>query len=419
MAKYVAIFEDANFTDFFPLSLSRPVWGLRFGIGTLVDRIARAFPEYKPLFFCRPEVAFSAPEGSVVNTDWPKDCEEVVVVNGRALWPEKVKERLSDGGVLKDGETLVAARLLKDWERLKLEPADLKFSKATSSLAEHSAPELLAAYLWDLVRHNPRALSEDFGQMVKNVNPKKMFKEVEVDNQAVIQNLEQVYLAPGCKLDCFTVLDASGGPIYLDRNATVQAFSRIEGPAYVGEESQLLRANLRAGCSIGPGCRLGGEMEATIVQGWTNKYHTGFIGHAFLGEWINLGAMTTNSDLKNDYGAVKVSKEGKEFSTGQMKVGSFIGDHSKTGIGTLLNTGIQIGFSANLFGGALFEQKFVPSFIWGKTDRMVPYRLDKAIEVAGAVKGRRGKNLSEAERRLIRHIFEQTERVRDEFLKAL
>lgn len=420
MAKYAAVFEDSNFADFYPLSLSRPVWNLRFGIGTLAERITRAFPEHKPLFFCRPEVAFVSEGLGAVNPEWPKDCQEVLLVNGRTLWPEKVKALLPVGaGAVKDGETLVAARLLKDWEKLKLTPADLQLSQATSGLPEQKSPGLLANFLWDLVRHNARAIGEDFESLVKGKNDKKMFKEVEVDNQAVIQNLDKVYLSPGCKLDSFTVLDASGGPIYLDKNVTVQAFSRIEGPAYVGEQGQLVRANLRAGSSIGPGCRLGGEVEASIIQGWTNKYHSGFIGHAYLGEWINLGAMTTNSDLKNDYGPIKVIREGKEFSTGQIKVGAFIGDHAKTGIGTLLNTGIQIGFSANLYGGALFEQKLIPSFVWGKPDRMVPYRVEKALEVAKAVKSRRGKTLSLPEEKLFRQLFEQTKKQREEFIKTV
>lgn len=420
MEKYVAIFEDANFADFFPLTLSRPVSGLRFGIGTLAERICRAFPEYKPLLFCRSEVAFAGEGLGAVNPDWPKDCVELVLVNGRNLWPEKIKTLLPAGaGTVKDGENLAAARLVKDWEKLKPSAAGLEVNKAVSGLPEQKSTDMLANFLWDLVLQNGKAIAEDFAVLAKGKNDKKMFKEVEADNQAVIKNLENVYLSPGCKLDAFTVLDASGGPIWLDKGVNVQAFSRIEGPAYIGEESQFVRSNLRGGCSLGPGCRIGGELESSIVQGWTNKYHSGFIGHAFLGEWINLGAMTTNSDLKNDYGPVKVSKDGKEFSTGQMKIGSFIGDHTKTGIGTLLNTGIQIGFSANLYGGTLFEQKLIPSFSWGKPGRMVPYKVDKAIEVAKAVKARRGKKIDEAEQKLFKRIYDETKKQREEFLKTV
>ncbi len=341
------------------------------------------------------------------------------MINGRSLWPEKVKAMLPTGpGVIKENGNLVAARLVKDWDKLKLQPTGFQTDKATSGLPEKKSSEMLANFLWDLVLQNGGAIGQDFEAMASGKNGKKMFKEVEVDNQAIIKNLEKVHLSPGCKLDAFTVLDASGGPIWLDKNVTVHAFSRVEGPTYVGEQGQLLRANVRAGCSLGPGCRIGGELEACVVQGWTNKYHSGFMGHAYLGEWINLGAMTTNSDLKNDYGPVKVSKDGKEFSTGQMKVGSFIGDHTKTGIGTLLNTGIQIGFSANLYGGSLFEQKLVPSFCWGTPERMVPYRVDKAVEVARAVKGRRGHSLSPAEEKLFKKIYEQTEKQREAFLKT-
>ncbi|HLG93861.1 MAG TPA: putative sugar nucleotidyl transferase, partial [candidate division Zixibacteria bacterium] len=287
MAKYVAVFEDATYTDFFPLTLSRPVWGLRFGIGALAERIVRAFPEHRPLFFCRPEVAFASPEKIPVNADWPKDCEELLLVNGRTLWPEKIKSLLLPGaGVVKDGETVVAARLVKDWDKLKLSPADFQLKKAISGLPESDISDTQAGFLWDLVLHNGKAIAEDFELLTKGKNDRKMFKEVEVDNQAVIKHLEKVHLSSGCRLDAFTVLDASGGPIWLDKNVTVQAFSRIEGPAYLGEESQLVRANLRAGCSLGPGCRIGGELETSIIQGWTNKYHSGFIGHAYLGEWI-------------------------------------------------------------------------------------------------------------------------------------
>jgi UDP-N-acetylglucosamine diphosphorylase/glucosamine-1-phosphate N-acetyltransferase len=307
----------------------------------------------------------------------------------------------------------------KDWEKLKLSPAGFEVNKAISGLPEKKNADMLANFLWDLVLQNSKGIADDFEHLARGKNDKKMFKEVEVDNQAVIKSLEKVHLSPGCRLDAFTVLDASGGPIWLDKGVTVQAFSRIEGPAYIGEQSQLVRSNLRGGCSLGPGCRIGGELESSIVQGWTNKYHSGFIGHAFLGEWINLGAMTTNSDLKNDYGAVKVIREGKEFSTNQMKVGSFIGDHTKTGIGTLLNTGIQIGFSANLYGGTLFEQKLIPSFAWGKPGRMVPYKVDKAIEVATAVKARRGKKFDEREEKLFKRIYDETKKQREEFLKTV
>ena len=136
------------------------------------------------------------------------------------------------------------------------------------------------------------------------------------------------------------VLDAEHGPIYIDAGAEIHPFTRIEGPCYIGAGSVLFGAKCRAGNSIGPMCRIGGEIEGTIIQGYSNKYHDGFLGHAYVGQWVNLGALTTNSDLKNDYSEVRITLDGQSpIATGSNKVGALIGDHAKTSIGTLLNTG--------------------------------------------------------------------------------
>ena len=141
-----------------------------------------------------------------------------------------------------------------------------------------------------------------------------------------------------------TVLDAEHGPIYLDEGAVVHPFTRIEGPCYIGQNSVLFGCKCRAGNSIGPMCRVGGEVESTILHGYSNNYHDGFLGHAYVGEWVNLGAMTTNSDLKNDYSEISVVLDGKvSVPTGETKLGALIGDHVKTSIGTLFNTGAYVG----------------------------------------------------------------------------
>src|SRR6185295_4718482 len=134
------------------------------------------------------------------------------------------------------------------------------------------------------------------------------------------------------------------GPVTIEEGCEVHPFTRIEGPCYVGPKTILLGAKVREGCSFGPMCRIGGEVEESIVHGYSNKYHDGFLGHAYVGEWVNLGALTTNSDLKNDYSEVKVTLDGRtQLSTGSNKVGALIGDHVKTSIGTLLNTGAYVG----------------------------------------------------------------------------
>src|SRR5436190_22914514 len=150
----------------------------------------------------------------------------------------------------------------------------------------------------------------------------------------------------------------------IDREAVIAAFSRLEGPCYIGPQTHVLGAKIRSGTTLGPNCRIGGEVEESIIHGHSNKYHDGFLGHAYVGEWVNLGALTTNSDLKNDYSTVSVMMGGKSVDTGSTKVGSLIGDHVKTSIGTLMNTGSVVGTMAILVATGAPLPKYIPPFAW-------------------------------------------------------
>ena len=192
-------------------------------------------------------------------------------------------------------------------------------------------------------------------------------------------------------------------------NVWVQPFTRVEGPCYIGSQTQLFRANIRGSVSIGPNCRIGGEVEDSIVHGFSNKYHEGFLGHAYVGEWVNLGAITSNSDLRNDYGEVFVPLQGDPVATGQAKVGCFIGDHSRTGIGSMLNTGTAIGVMCNVLPAAVLLPKHVPSFtavLYGRVGS--GFSLDQMVATARIVMGRRGKEFTETEEQLYRGLYEQT-----------
>ena len=176
---------------------------------------------------------------------------------------------------------------------------------------------------------------------------------------------DDLYVAPGATVHPMVVLDATAGPIYIDQDAEIHPFTRVEGPCYVGKQSILLGAKCRQGNTIGPMCRVGGEVEQSILHGYTNKYHDGFLGHAYVGRWVNLGAGTTNSDLRNDYGRVRVVLDGHTaIDTGSSKVGTLIGNHTKTCIGTLLNTGACVGAMAQLVTPGVLLPKFIPSFAW-------------------------------------------------------
>lgn len=259
-----------------------------------------------------------------------------------------------------------------------------------------------------MVDLNKSEIENDFERLKPNLDFKNIFKRNEVDDKALIYNIEKVYLGKNCQIDGQVVLDARGGPIFIGDNVTIQSQSRVEGPCYIGEESILVGGKIREGTSIGPVCRVGGEVEQSIFLGYSNKYHEGFLGHSYVGEWVNLGALTTNSDLKNNYSPVKVMMKGEMVDSGLIKVGSFLGDHVKTGIGTLLGTGMVVGFATNIFGGGMIREKSIPSFCWGDTYKLEEFELDKAIKTAQIVMERRNVELMEEEKLLFRKIFEMT-----------
>ena len=212
------------------------------------------------------------------------------------------------------------------------------------------------------------------------------------------------HLEPGC------ALDTSQGPIWIDEGATVRAFTRLVGPSYVGRNSTILGGAVGPVC-VGPVCRIRGEIAESVCLGYTNKQHDGHIGHAYLGRWVNLGAETTNSDLKNNYGTVRLWTPKGEEDTAAIKMGCLLGDHVKTGIGLLLNTGTVVGAGSNLWGAEL-PPRFVPPFSWGSGEELTEYRLDKFLEVAERAMGRRDVPLTEGARSQLGRAWERSARWR-------
>jgi UDP-N-acetylglucosamine diphosphorylase/glucosamine-1-phosphate N-acetyltransferase len=232
---------------------------------------------------------------------------------------------------------------------------------------------------------------------------------------AILGAPDDVFIDPTAQIDPFVVLDARRGPISIDAGVIVQPFTRIEGPCYIGCGSRLFRANVREGTTIGPNCRVGGEIEASILHGYVNKYHDGFLGHAYVCPWVNLGALTTNSDLKNDYSHVSVPIDGENVDTGTTKVGCFIGDHTKTALGSLFNTGSTVGVMCMVLPAGELLPKSVPSFtrIWhGIPDDGLD--LEAALETARTAMGRRNMRLTDAQEELLRYVHEQTQPDREE-----
>ncbi len=226
-----------------------------------------------------------------------------------------------------------------------------------------------------------------------------------------IENKSNVYIGKGVKLGAGVVLEAENAPVWIDDDTVIESHCCIIGPAYIGGKSKVKPCSLLDIVAIGDVVKISGEIEETIFQGYSNKQHLGFLGHAFVGEWVNLGAGTTNSDLKNNYSKVSVVLEGKRYETGMQFLGAIIGDHTKAAINTTFNTGTIVEPFCNLFGRG-YPPKYVPPFSWCG-DKIEEYKLDKAIETAAKVMKRRNIDLSENYRKKVERLFAESRKIRE------
>ena len=260
-------------------------------------------------------------------------------------------------------------------------------------------PGRVLTRVWQLVLETPDQLGRDIEALAPDAVP-------ELREGLHGTGEHGVHLGEGARIEAGAYLDTTEGPIWLDHGASVRAFTRLAGPAYIGPGSSVLGGTVEA-VSIGPVCKVRGELAESVCLGYVNKAHDGHIGHAYLGRWVNLGAETTNSDLKNNYGSIRIWTPNGEVDTEEIKLGSLIGDHAKTGIGLLLNTGTVIGAGSNLFGAEM-PPKYVPPFSWGSGSELTDFRLDKFFEVAERVMERRGVTLTEGMRRQLQRAWDRS-----------
>ena len=411
----VAMFEDRVATECFsPIALLRPVFELLCGQFTPRERVLRFLPVTDWGAYLRSDLVDvyqeQYPESHVNDLDWLRQSP-TLFLNGRWLADPK-SLALCDpetAGII-DGSVAFLTLEPGDVSRLTENDVDESLMEIARSRRRVTAPGRLAKYPWDLVQHNPTQLIADFASRPFGPsNVHQLGPQV-----AVLGNPKQVYLDPTAHIDPFVVIDATKGPVVVEAGCLIQAFTRLEGPSYIGRNSQLYRANIREGTSIGPVCRVGGEIESSILHGYVNKYHDGFLGHSYVCPWVNLGALSTNSDLKNDYSTVKVPISGHDVDSGEMKVGCFIGDHTKTAIGGLFNTGSSIGVMCMILPDGELLPKHVPSFsrIWhGELIDGLP--LDRGLKTARQAMERRNFELTEAQEHLLRTVHAETELERD------
>src|SRR5262245_4671537 len=345
----ICLFEDAHVADLEPLVLTRPVFELRCGLTTLAQKQCRYFGASAPGAQVRPRLAplytIQHPSTPVNDPDWLR-AGPVVLVNGRWLPPRTalhpdVQATMPSVGII--GDEIAYVVLWPDQFSGDLsKPIDECVAECGRTLPSHPAGGQIVRYLWELIDWNAREIAADFAVMRLAEPPGRP------GTLTLVGPSDWLHIDPTARIDPFVVADTSNGPVVIDRDAVVTSFTRLEGPCHVGPRSQLFRANVRSGTSLGPNCRVGGEVECSILQGNTNKYHDGFLGHSYLGEWVNLGAGAQASDLRNDYGEIHVTVNGAKVATGRSKVGAFIGDHTKIGLGALLNTGSSFGVCCQL-----------------------------------------------------------------------
>ena len=261
---------------------------------------------------------------------------------------------------------------------------------------------------WDIFSLNNKAIQEDFDLLTEGRTSQPIPETVQCINK------ENIFLEEGAKLT-FATLNASNGPIYIGKDAEIMEGCVVRGAFAMCEHSVLkLGAKIYGATTLGPYCKVGGEVNNSVLMGYSSKAHDGFLGNSVLGEWCNLGADTNNSNLKNNYAEVKLwdYETGRFAKTGLQFCGLMMGDHSKCGINTMFNTGTVVGVSANIYGSG-FPRNFVPSFSWGGASGFTEYKTNKVFEVATVVMKRRNLVFDDVEKRILQHVFEETQQYRN------
>lgn len=387
------LFDDHSWENLLPLTFTKPAAELRVGILVIREKWERIIGA-KASWMTQDYLAskFSMEKG-----------QDTLLLNGTLLPGKEVVScilSLKDGEALKTGETLLAARVLQSESKSVL--ADL-----LENAQEFTGQIDLVDYPWKIFTLNGQEIVSDFQLLTDGRSSQPLSTSIRVSEPG------NIFVEEGFKGEHIT-LNAEKGPIYLGKDTEIMEGSVIRGPFAICEHSAVkLSAKIYGPTTIGPHCKAGGEINNSVIQGYSNKGHDGFLGNAVIGEWCNLGADTNNSNLKNNYSEVKVWNypANRFIKTGLQFCGLIMGDHSKCGINTMFNTGTVVGVSANIFGSG-FPRNFIPSFSWGGAAGMSVYKTDKAFETMELVMERRGVKLTEEDRAIYQHIFEQSEKYR-------
>lgn len=395
--KRLYLYDDAKARKFEPFALTRPVSELRAGAELIRLRWERVAKASAYGFIGASHLAdfeeIDAPSAVHDETTIPAGS---VIANSRFVASLGVRIDDTSTAFICDG-SVCAVRLRKSTDMATLIDGTLELE---SLVANDTMPAPIAGRwlreVWDLVGDLQTQLNEDIHLIGAGLSGSA------IENATIIGK-HTIYCETGAAIEPFVVLDASEGPILIRRGATIASFTRVVGPCYIGEDSQIVGDSIRA-CSIGNVCVVRGEISSTVMLGHSNKGHTGFVGSSYIGRWVNLGAGTTTSNLKNTYGPVALWTPDGVRETGLSFLGSMIGDHAKLGIGSMLTTGCVIGAGANIYG-ARVTPKCVPPFAWGECEPWERNDFGKFCEVAERMMERRHVTLGDKMRAQLANAY--------------
>lgn len=379
-----------------PLTFTRPVASIRVGISTIEEKWTAEFLT-KSSFLTQHylEKKFSLTVSS-----------SNLLING-ALCPEEnlvaaIRQLSMGQALMQDGSLLAAKCNAQTIHAFKEQGIGEALTKLEVVLYP-STPTLIRN-VWDIFVHNGSEIRSDFGRITKG-----RATQLIQDKYTQVYSEENIFIEEGAIIKS-AILNAENGPIYIGKDTEIMEGATIRGPFALCEGAIVsMGAKIRGDSTIGPFSKAGGEISNSVIFANSNKGHDGFLGNSVLGEWCNLGAATNTSNLKNNYGEVKLWNytQGELVSTGRQFCGLIMGDHTRCGINTMFNTGTVAGVGANIFGAG-FKSKFIPSFSWSEGQEFSLYRLDKFFETAGKVMERRNKVLDNEDKNILTHIFEQT-----------
>jgi UDP-N-acetylglucosamine diphosphorylase/glucosamine-1-phosphate N-acetyltransferase len=364
---------------FAPLSLTRPIGNLRMGIFTNNERWLAFMNGFE--LNSTVEIGYSTEQ--YLQGKFPK-VENALEINAAVIPNDELVAsvlQLEEDSMLLFGDTWIA-----------------KSGNGTKKIAFTGKEPVILEQRWDLYQKNEAVLVQDFQLITANRISEKLSK-----TNTLIGNSSFLFIESGAKVEA-SILNTSTGPIYIGKDAEIMEGSVVRGPLAMCEYSALkLGTKVYGASTLGPHCKVGGEINNVVMQAYSNKGHEGFLGNSVIGEWCNLGADTNTSNLKNNYSPVSTYsyETKKEEKTNVQFMGLAMGDHSKCGINTMFNTATVVGVSCNIYGGD-FPSKFIPSFSWGGSAGLVPFKFDKAVEYANNMMNRRGLALSEEEVEILR-----------------